>query len=115
MAIHALITRPDLFSTYIAISPAVWWNSFEYYAKIQTFYKANPTLKKDVFVSLADESEKEPERYTQLQEALEKSAPQGTKVHVQFFKQENHITTAVAATTAALMKIFAAPPPSAGR
>lgn len=116
---HLLDDRPEKtilpLETTLPISPAVWWNSFEYYGKIQAFYKANPTLKKDVFVSLADESGKEPERYARLQEAFEKSAPRGTRVYVQFFKQENHITTVVAATTAALMKIFAGLPPSPGR
>lgn len=115
LAVHALITRPDLFSAIIAISPSVWWNDYEYYPKIQAFYKANPTLRKAVFVSLADESEKEPERYIQAQEAFEKSAPRELSVFVQFFKQENHMTTAIAATSAALMKIFASAPPSAGR
>jgi hypothetical protein len=113
LAVHALLTRPDLFSSIIAISPSLWWNDFEAYPKIQAFYKAHPTIRKTLFVSLADESEKEPERYTQMQEAFEKSAPRGLSVFVQFFKQENHITTAVATTTAALQKVFAAPPPAA--
>ncbi len=113
LAVHALIARPDLFSAIIAISPSVWWNEFEYYPKIQAFYKANPELRKALFVSLADESEKEPERYAQMREAFEKSAPRGLSVFVHFFKQENHITTAIAATSAAFMKVFASVPPPA--
>jgi hypothetical protein len=110
LAVHALLTRPDLFDSYVAISPSLWWNKFEYYDKIQIFYKSRPSLRKNVFVSLADESEKEPEQYTRLQDAFEKSAPQDLKVYVQFFKQENHISTAVVSTTNALLKMFSSPP-----
>ncbi len=46
-----------------------------------------------------------------VQEAFEKSAPRDLKVCVQFFKQENHISTAVVATTTALLKMFPAGPP----
>jgi predicted alpha/beta superfamily hydrolase len=116
LVVHALLTRPELFEAYIAISPSLWWNKYEYYDKIQTFYKSRATLRKDVFVSLADESEKEPDQYVRLQDAFEKSAPKDLKIYVQFFKQENHISTAVVSTTNALLKIFssAAAPRKAG-
>jgi len=108
LVIHALLRNPDLFASYIAISPSVWWNEFEIYSRIQAFYKSRTSLPKDLFVSLADESEREPERYTQLQDAFEKSAPADLRVQVRFYKQENHISTAVVATLNALSGIFGA-------
>lgn len=106
LVIHALLRSPDLFASYIAISPSVWWNEFEIYSRIQAFYKSRTSLAKDLFVSLADESEREPERYTQLQDAFEKSAPADLRVFVRFYKQENHISTAVVATLNAVSGIF---------
>lgn len=106
LAVHALLARPDLFSTYIAISPALWWNKFEYFDKIQAYYQSHPSLKKALYVSLADESERDPAVYTRLQDALTKSAPKDLNVQVQFFKQENHISTAIVSVTNALLKLF---------
>jgi len=60
LAVHALLARPELFSATIAISPALWWNKFEYFDKIQAYYQSHPSLEKALYVSLADESEKEP-------------------------------------------------------
>ena len=106
LTVYALLTRPDLFSGYIAISPSLWWNDFELLAKVQAFYKSRPTLKKKVFVSLADESEGDPAVYPRVKDAFERSAPKELAVFVQFFMEDNHISTAVASITSALQKLF---------
>jgi len=106
LAVHAFLNRTELFANYIAISPSLWWNNYETFAKIQAYYKSNPSLKKKVFVSLADESSDDPAVYTRIQEAFEKSAPRDLEVFVQFFKQDNHISTVVTSVTSALQKLF---------
>lgn len=106
LAVHALLTRSDLFSAYIAISPSLWWNQYETLDKIQAFYKSRPSLKKDVFVSLANESEDKPEVYSRIEDAFKKSLPKGLAVRFQIYKQENHISTAVVSTMNALLQLF---------
>lgn len=109
LAVYALISRPDLFSGSIAISPSLWWNTFEMLDKVREFYKSRPSLKKKIFVSLADESENDPSVYSRIQDAFEKSAPRDLEVFVRFFKQDNHISTAVTSVTSALQLIFPVP------
>jgi hypothetical protein len=106
LTVYALLTRPDLFSGYIAISPSLWWNDFELLAKVQAFYKSRPALKKKVFISLADESEGDPAVYPRVKDAFERSAPKELAVFVQFFMEDNHISTAVTSITSALQKLF---------
>ncbi len=109
LVVHALVAGPDLFSDYIAVSPSLWWNDYESYAKVRALYASRPSLPKRAWISLADESESEPERYDQLREAFEASAPKDFAVTVRFFKQDNHITTAVTSTMNALMSLYANP------
>lgn len=107
LVVHNLVKNSSLFSGYIAISPSLWWNNWYYFEGVQQFYKSQKSLKKFVFVTLADESEKEPEKYTQLKDAFEKNKPQDLIVETKFYMDKNHITTAPEATLDGLFKIFA--------
>ena len=108
LVIHNLVKNSSLFSGYIAISPSLWWNNWYYFDAVQQFYKSQKSLKKYIFVTLADESEKEPEKYTQLKDAFEKNKPADLTAETKFYMDKNHITTAVEATLDGLFKIFAA-------
>jgi predicted alpha/beta superfamily hydrolase len=46
LAIHALITRPDLFNAYIAVSPSLQWDNGHTLRQAQQFFATNAELKK---------------------------------------------------------------------
>lgn len=104
--IHNLLKDSGLFSGYMALSPSLWWNNWSYFGAAQQFYKSRISLKKFVFVTLADESENDPQKYGQLKDAFEKNAPPDLTVEVKTYPDKNHITTAVEATLDGLFKIF---------
>lgn len=106
LAIHALFRNPGLFSGYLAISPSLWWNNKEYVNKVQDFYRSHPVLNKTIFVTLASESEDQPDFYTQLENAFEQNQPAGTTAEFRSYRDKNHITTAVEATMDGLCAIF---------
>jgi len=53
LAIHALITRPDLFNAYIAVSPSLQWDDGHTLRRAQQFFATHAELKKALFFSLA--------------------------------------------------------------
>lgn len=47
-----LMERPDLFSSFIIMSPSLWWNGEELTEKGKVFFKANPDLNKVMFFGI---------------------------------------------------------------
>src|SRR5436305_11202566 len=79
-AIHALITRPDLFSAYIAVSPSLQWDEGRTLHQAQQFFAAPTELKKALFFSLGNEGNTPNpmgENFSQLQKTLQAKAPKG--------------------------------------
>jgi predicted alpha/beta superfamily hydrolase len=52
MAIHILVTRPDMFQAYIAVSPSLWWDHQRTLHQAQEFFASRAELNKSLFVSL---------------------------------------------------------------
>ncbi|MFK5982900.1 MAG: alpha/beta hydrolase-fold protein [Flavobacteriaceae bacterium] len=51
-AASTLIEKPDLFSGFIIMSPAMWWNGEELTKKADTFFKTHPDLDKTLFFGI---------------------------------------------------------------
>lgn len=54
-AIHAMITKPGLFNSYIAVSPSLQWENGEALKRAETFLKNQKEMKVTLFVSLGNE------------------------------------------------------------
>lgn len=54
-AVYALISRPDMFNAYIAVSPSMWWDDGKTLHQAEQFFASRKELKKTLFFSLADE------------------------------------------------------------
>jgi predicted alpha/beta superfamily hydrolase len=54
-ALHALVSRPDLFNAYIVASPALGWDNDYILGKVETFLKSRAELRCTLFLSMADE------------------------------------------------------------
>src|SRR5258708_2454667 len=57
IAIHALITRPDLFNAYIAVSPSLQWDDGRTLHLAQEFFANQKEYRKALFFSLANEGD----------------------------------------------------------
>src|SRR6185437_4590469 len=55
LAIHALITRPDMFNAYIAVSPALQWDDGHTLHQAQQFFASRPKLNKTLKTAEPDE------------------------------------------------------------
>jgi len=54
-AIHAMITKPGLFNSYIAVSPSLQWENGEALKRAEVFLKNQKEMKVTLFVSLGNE------------------------------------------------------------
>jgi predicted alpha/beta superfamily hydrolase len=106
--VETLLQDPDLFDTYIAIDPSVWWNR-------RALVKSAPerlghwTAKgKRFFVATADYAETQ-EAVATLMAAIRDTAPAGLAATHEPFPAEHHSTIFPVAEVRAYRALFAAP------
>jgi hypothetical protein len=110
MVIHTLITRPDLFQAYIAVSPSLQWNEQRTLHQAQQFFAEQTELKKALFFSLGNEGNTPNpmgEGFEQLQKTLKAKAPKGFHWDSARYPDETHGSTVLLAHYAGLRTVFA--------
>ncbi|HLJ85301.1 MAG TPA: alpha/beta hydrolase-fold protein [Candidatus Angelobacter sp.] len=105
-AIHALISRPDLFNAYIAVSPSLWWDNAGTLHQAQQFFSAQKELKKTLFFSLGNEDGEMMGPFGELQKTLGGNLPKGFAVKSAHYPDEDHNSTVLVAHYAGLRAIF---------
>jgi len=110
MAIHALITRPDLFNAYIAVSPSLQWNDKKTLHQAQEFFATRAQLGKTLFFSLGNEGSTDNpmgQAFDQLRQTLAGKAPKGFHWDSARYPDEDHGSTVLRAHYAGLRTVFA--------
>lgn len=54
-ALHAMVSRPELFNAYIAVSPSTQWDDFVIVKRVEEFLKGRKSWNRTLFVSLGNE------------------------------------------------------------
>src|SRR5215207_1067511 len=54
-AVHAMITRPELFNSYVAVSPSLQWDNFMMIDRAKEFFKTRKEYDRTLFASLGNE------------------------------------------------------------
>lgn len=110
MVIHTLITRPDLFQAYIAVSPSLQWDDQRTLHQAQQFFAGRAELKKALFFSLGNEGNTPNpmgEGFDQLQKTLRAKAPKDFHWDSARYPDETHGSTVLLAHYAGLRTVFA--------
>ncbi|HEX4542087.1 MAG TPA: alpha/beta hydrolase-fold protein [Candidatus Acidoferrum sp.] len=110
MVIHTLITRPDLFQAYIAVSPSLQWDNQHTLHQAQQFFAEHAELKKALFFSLGNEGNTPNpmgDGFEQLQKTLATKAPKGFHWDSSRYPDETHSSTVLRAHYAGLRTVFA--------
>ncbi len=89
--IETFLLEPDLFNTYIAFDPSLWWNNQKLVKGAGERLRARPRLQKKLYFASSDEKGivEMTERFA---EALGKNAPSGVDWHYEKMPQEKHST-----------------------
>jgi predicted alpha/beta superfamily hydrolase len=109
LAIHALITRPNLFNAYIAVSPSLQWDDGRTLHQAQQLFATHAELNKTLFFSLANEGSTDNpmgRNFEQLQKTLAAGAPKALIWDSARYPDEDHGSTVLRAHYAGLRTIF---------
>ena len=109
LAIHALVTRPDIFNAYIAVSPSLQWDDGRTLHQAQQFFASQTKLNKTLFMSLAGEGNTDnpmARNFSALEKSLAEHAPVGFSWKVEHYPDETHSSTVLRAHYAGLRLIF---------
>jgi predicted alpha/beta superfamily hydrolase len=104
-ALHQLFRKPEQFSTYIIVSPAIGWNDGDILKEEPSFVaraKAGEIKVRILFTAAADESPRMVADAKAISERLAPLNPQ--KVHVEYvaFAGEDHVSVSLASVGRAL-------------
>ncbi len=111
--VETFLTEPDLFDTYLAFDPSLWWNRQRLVDEAAARLRARPKLEKTLYLASSDEPVIAgiTERFAGI---LGKSAPPGVHWHYEKMPEEQHSTIYHPAALKAFRAVFK-PSPKAGR
>ncbi|HYP28833.1 MAG TPA: alpha/beta hydrolase-fold protein [Blastocatellia bacterium] len=109
--VETFLLEPDLFDTYIAFDPSLWWNDQRLVKGAGERLRARPRLEKVLYYASSDEKGIA-EVAQRFAEVLGKNAPPGLRWHYEKMPEESHSTIYHPAALRAFRSIFK---PPAGR
>jgi predicted alpha/beta superfamily hydrolase len=108
--VETFLLEPDLFDTYIAFDPSLWWNDHKMLDGAAARLGARPKLAKKLY--FASSSEDRGDLSKRFAEILGRSAPAGLRWHYEPMPEEKHATIYHPAALRAFRAVFAPPPAS---
>jgi hypothetical protein len=108
--VETFLKEPDLFDTYIAFDPSLWWNGQKLVNGLAEDLRKRPKLSKTLYVANSDD-EMTPGTMQRFADILSKNAPPGLRWHCERMPEEHHSTIYHPAALRAFRAVFK---PSAG-
>jgi len=105
-AIHAMISKPGLFNSYVAVSPSLQWENGEALRRAQDFLKNQKEFKATLFVSLGNEPGPIGESFDSFKDALSKSNIKGFEWQAERMADEDHGSVVLRSHYFGLRKVF---------
>ena len=106
-AIHAMVSRPELFNSYIAVSPSLQWDNQATVKRAEDFFKARKEMNGTLYFSLGHEPGAIDDAFHQFKQLLTKSAPKGLEWEAQQMEDEDHGSVVLRSHYAGLRKVYA--------
>jgi predicted alpha/beta superfamily hydrolase len=103
--LETLILEPDLFDTYVAFDPSLWWNDQKLVNGVGARLLARPKLQKALYIATSDEK-RIVESTEQFVDILQKHAPSGLHWHYERMPNEKHSTIYHPAALKAFRAVF---------
>lgn len=106
LASEILLKRPQLFDTYMIISPSLWWNQQSMIPELGTYFKTHPELSKTVYVSLGKEHPVMQEVADKLVEAIRGGNNKNIRLIYKPMPEEDHATILHRAVYQAFVELY---------
>jgi uncharacterized protein len=104
--IHALISRPELFNAYVAVSPSLQWSAEATLKRAEEFFKTRSELRATLFTSLGDEPGDIGKSFELFQALLNKTKIKGFEWEAQQMKDEDHGSVVLRSHYLGLRKVY---------
>jgi len=105
-AIHAMMTKPGLFNSYIAVSPSLQWENGEALKRVTDFLSKQKELNVTLFTSIGNEPGAIGECFDRFKEALAKSNIKGFDWQAERLADEDHGSVVLRSHYFGLRKIY---------
>lgn len=103
--VETFLHEPDLFDTYIAFDPSLWWNDARLLRDAATPQRGEPYAGKTLFLANSAEPELA-EMTARFATVLERTAPKGMTLHHEAMPAESHGTIYHPAALTAIRRVF---------
>lgn len=105
--VETFLVAPEMFQTYIALSPSLWWNDRAIPRGYAAWRKAHPTAKGTLYFAVASDDDRD-DAIAQFAAALKSDPPPGLTWFFEPMPQEKHSTIYRGAEGHVLRKLFPA-------
>jgi predicted alpha/beta superfamily hydrolase len=105
-AVHAMITKPGLFNSYVAVSPSLQWENGEELKRAEDFLKNQKELKVTLFASIGNETGGISESFDGFKAALSKTNIKDFSWQAERFSDEDHGSVVLRSHYFGLRKVF---------
>lgn len=105
-AVHAMLTKPELFNSYIAVSPSLQWDNFGEIDRVKEFFKTRKELNRTLFASLGNEPGDIGDAYGLFQDELRRQQLKGFVWEAVRYEDEDHGSVVLRSHYAGLRKVF---------
>jgi predicted alpha/beta superfamily hydrolase len=104
--VHTLISRPELFNSYIAVSPSLQWADDATLKRAQEFFKSRKELKATLFTSLGNEPGDIGKDFVAFKELLSKTQIKGFEWQAEQMMDEDHGSVVLRSHYFGLRKVY---------
>jgi predicted alpha/beta superfamily hydrolase len=105
-AVHAMIARPGLFNSYVAVSPSLQWENRAELKRAEEFLNKQKELNSTLFVSLGNEPGAIGESFDSFRQLLEKTHIKDFQWEAERMSDEDHGSVVMRSHYAGLRKIY---------
>jgi len=105
-AIHAMITKPALFNSYIAVSPSLQWDNAEELKRAEDYLKNQKELKVTLFTSIGNETDGISDCFDRFKEVLSKTNIKDFEWQAERFADEDHGSVVLRSHYFGLRKVY---------
>jgi uncharacterized protein len=105
-ALHAFLSKPELFNAYIAVSPSMEWDNQLLSRRAEEFFKDRKELNRTIFFTLANEGGDTQVGFDRFKEILSKQKPKNFEWDSMLMLDEDHGSVVMRSHYFGLRKIF---------
>ena len=104
--VHTMVAKPELFNSYIAVSPALQWDNFVIIDRAKEFFKTRKEYNRTLFASLGNEPGDIGDAFGMFQDELKRQQVKGFVWEAVRYDDEDHGSVVLRSHYAGLRKIY---------